>query len=437
MPKGLPYNTLQIVALLLVLIAGLWYLGSSPPSMTGDGLDYFHQLQSLFNHFSLDLREKDVTDFETVRAKSSFGPLKVANMHYNYRQTPDSNYYSFHFFTYPLAALPVKTLLHAIGSDEMRALEVTNVLFILLLMVVGLNTERHRILFLLTFIVGPILWYLKWPGPEVMLYCLFLLSLLLSQQGRHVASFFCAAIAASQFILFIPWVLILLWRNIHLLRIERASAKRYLLILAVTLLAFSSPLWYFWKFQSFSLLVSAGAAQKEYITSSKILSLLFDFNSGVLVFYPGLIVGVVLIARRVTSIAMLGFLFTIFYLTVSTSQVNWNSGMNMINRYSLMIVPIVLFFIYRWVVSRSLLDLRRLALICGFFMLNNASFVYSSTHRYAYTEFSPIAKLVMAKFPGAYNPEREIFSERALHAEVDARSPIIHDISFREHLLKC
>ena len=412
----------SLSAFLAFAAGSLLLVVAKPPVRTGDGFEYYYQNQSFFDHATPDLQQQDLQHFQDIARAKVPDMQFLANNYQGYFKSLNGNYYSFHFWAYPFLALPVKFFLHLLRLNEIRVLELTNWLFFMIaLLVVVCNEERWIPVALFCF-VGPVLWYLKTTGPEAILYALFLGSLVLFHRRKYGGAAAFAALAAAQFILFFPWMAILLalylgqkYRDGHG-RLPAVGMAIFLILIAA-----SSLIFYYAEFRTPSLIAQVGAARMEYISAEKMLSLFFDLNFGLLVFYPALVFILIVMWRRYSWTDMSIIVFILLFVLFSTTQINWNAGMMMINRYGIIIAPV---FVYP-LISRLLRMTRQLrwSKVCPPFAiaLNLFAFLAFSMSGYSapgnYVRFSPVATLAFRYLPALYNPQFEVFTERAIHAD--------------------
>ena len=108
--------------------------------------------------------------------------------------------HGWHFWMYPLLAVPAKRILRLVGGNRTAALQVTNfVLFALTLyalLFTGKVDRRWRRSFAALVAVGPVLWYLPWPHPEVYTWAAVCIALLLLREKRYGVAAFAASMGA-------------------------------------------------------------------------------------------------------------------------------------------------------------------------------------------------------------------------------------------------
>src|SRR5579864_3056575 len=109
--------------LLLCALSALGVVLARRALLAGDGLEYYSMLESLFRHATPEQR---LADAEHVRAIVGAHGVRVAEPHDGFFVNDAGRWYSYHFWLYPLACVPVKAVLHTLGADEFYALAWTN-----------------------------------------------------------------------------------------------------------------------------------------------------------------------------------------------------------------------------------------------------------------------------------------------------------------------
>jgi hypothetical protein len=148
---------------------------------------------------------------------------------------------------------------------------------------------------------------------------------------------------------------------------------------------------------------------------NRLHSFFFDLNQGMilgvpavaaaLLFWPGL-------KRRTVAVILAACAFAVAMAVPSLVAQNWNSGAAGIMRYALW-ASMPLLFAFFW---RLRLAARwPTALVTVVLAVQAVAMIHAS--RYREVAFSPLARQVMTAAPGWYNPDPEIFYERASGAE--------------------
>lgn len=170
---------------------------ATKPMLAGDGVEYFSMLESFWNHGSPDQRLGDVESLS--RVFGSHG-ISIARPHDGFFVTFDGRWYSYHFWVYPLLALPAKAVLRLLGADEFGALSWTNawMLVATTAWALGKKPGLRRVAFLGLAVLGPLFWYVRWPHAEVFAWACVVTSLVSLDDRRYVRAAAFAGLGALQ-----------------------------------------------------------------------------------------------------------------------------------------------------------------------------------------------------------------------------------------------
>lgn len=182
-------------------------------------------------------------------------------------------------------------------------------------------------------------------------------------------------------------------------------------------------LFYYINYHTFSLITLSGMANISYISLDKVGSLFFDVNFGLLPYFPILLPFTVIfvlisVQKRKWHILQLWALLLLIALIRGTQR-NWNSGMMYINRYAVLMIPIMLmiamlsteYFSHKKTSTIFVISIIITAVITGPLLINYDGVNWVNNNKYL--------NYVLTIIPMAYNPPFEVFSERAIHKEVD------------------
>jgi hypothetical protein len=437
--SGTPARTVErprpgagFAAALAVLLAILYVFVQ--PNYTGDVEEYAVMTVALAQHGSPDLRPGDAATAKTLLpwlapqldelAQGLGKPGDVPRQ--GYYRGHDGRAYAIHFFAYPaLAALAYK-LVPLAGAHGFKCFLAVNLAFVFVL---GLALRRlfgsnARAAFgvALFLLCGGFL-YAPWSGPETMSASALLAALALYATGAPVSAGLLAGIAATHnppivlFAAFAPLMrLCLTWeRGAGLAaNARRAIGARELLGSTLTCVLFALPVAFnLWAFSTPSIIAKVSTSI-EFATANRLFSLYFDLNQGMLVGVPGLFAALLLCGwrGRAAALAACALLFSVALAAPSLVPHNWNSGGAGMMRYAFWAaMPLLFAFLWR-LRERARWPVALLAVLVA---LQVAAIVHA--RKYNATEFSPLARWVLAHAPRAYHPDPEIFHERATHAE--------------------
>src|SRR5688500_12766182 len=117
----------MLASLSLAFLA--WMILRTPMAL-GDSGDYLLTLEAFANHGTPDVRAEDAATLGQTAARSgirgSFGDVWQQT-----RASRSGRVYTWHFWAYSLAVLPVKLTLRITGGNELAAPQVANALILL------------------------------------------------------------------------------------------------------------------------------------------------------------------------------------------------------------------------------------------------------------------------------------------------------------------
>ncbi|KKC48117.1 hypothetical protein VE23_15015 [Paenibacillus sp. D9] len=377
------------------------------PQLYGDGNEYLQMIISFVNHGSAHLLPYDIEIRNQLHA-SAIDPYN------GYFKDLDGKYYSFHFWFYSLLCVPAYVLLKFFDLNVLKAFQLTNVLmlFVLIFMIYRSSIERNRKIWLYFGLVNPIWLYVQWSNSEVFSFVFLYMGLLKFLEKKAVPAVILTAIASLQnpgialitaIIGFVEFIMVLR---------ERKITKRFVGIVLGSSIVIFPYLWYWAHYRVFSLI---GETYTTSMSTEKLVSLFLDPNFGMLIYIPMafVILAFLLVKKDYLAVVSLGMLILIGL--ICTVQINWNSGNIYMNRYAVWMIPIAIYGCINisnrlrfkvWAISSLIINGLILLICIGY---------YSS---YSHTQFTPLAKLVIASVPGLYNPPVEVLAERAIDKEV-------------------
>ena len=378
----------------------------------GDSGEYLLTLEAFANHATPDVRAQDAASLGHAAARwpirGAFGDL--------WRQTrPARNgrVYTWHFWVYPLAALPMKMFLRAAGGNELAAPQVTNALLLvaaawLVLLAPWLDRGVAAWWSLLT-LVGPPAWFCVWPHTEVFTFALVTASVVFAMGGHFSAATAAVAVASTQNPPLAPLAAVL--AVVAAIRLRR-SGRSMAPAVAALFPAFVPTLFYLATFGRSSLMLGE-SAEFERMSLSKALDLLLDLNIGLLPYIPGVVALavvalVVLRGRpRITAAACWAAFFA--GALGASAGIVWNFGTSGPSRYAVWLSPFLLAAAAqlgraRWGSAALAAALAVQAAVA----LTRLPEWGEDDHR----EHSYAAVFVLRHWPALYNPHHDVFLER-------------------------
>jgi hypothetical protein len=420
-------------ACLLVLLAILFAL--TPPYYGGDVAEYTAETVALATHASPDIRLADV-DRTLQLAPNLGGPLGLLRqgmaagdekVYPAFLRGRDGKVYSIHALGYPaLAVLPFK-LLARLGLPPFKAFQVVNYAAVFIL---GLALRRFfgsgvRAMFGVALFLGCAgILYLDWTSPECLSAACLLAGLLLFLCDAPIAAGLLGGVAGLQnptlvfFFVFAPLLKLQLGYRADLgpaanLRAQLTRRNVAGLLLGAAVYALP-PLFSLVTF-GVPNVIAKYFTLPELVSATRLVSFFFDLNQGMILGIPGVAAALALWGwrsgaglRRNQATLALCLLFTLALMLPSLAVPNWNSGAAGVMRYAFWAaMPILLALLLRLRAQPRWPP----ALMAGLVLVQAGAMWHAST--YAYTRFSPLAKMALAWAPSRYHPEPEIFAERA------------------------
>jgi hypothetical protein len=406
----------------------LWAAVVMEPIHAGDGLEYHTILQAWDDHATPDLRPEDLPPLAEFRHANGLDKLPPES---GFWLAPNGKLYCWHFWLYPLCALPVKFLLHACRANPQAALQVTNVLFFLGGLYVALFRHRVSAGKRLTLVglaaVSPVVWYLRWPSPEVFTWTLVLLCLVCLNNKQYVLSALCAALAATQnppVIFLAGYVAVLSWREHRQRREAWGQGRGVRMFLtrpvaigtsAAAFLALGPTLFSYVVYGVANPIAAHGGTDVTLISWERTWSLLTDLEQGLLPYVPALLLlaGVaglrILFTRNLAGLGMVAVLTSMILACQVTTL--WISAAAGLMRYAVWMLPVLAWLVAQyvplnrfgqgWVAAATALQ---------------ALIVCQHDGRMNYLDHGPVAHFVLSKAPTLYNPVPEVFYVRQVHS---------------------
>ena len=403
-------------AILLVV-----WCSQRPFARQGDAWEYLATTEALANHGSADVRPGDVhTMFERVdlwRPRES-GARPAAEVYareldHGFVTAPDGAVHARHFWMYSLFAVPAHMALEAVGAPAFNALIVTNAWMlaaaIALVLVAGAGTGRDRLTFAALLLASPVVWYVTFTGVEVFTWALVIAAVVALDRRRHGVAAFAAGLAATQNppLVLLAGVPVLL----ALRHGRRRDAVRALAGAAIALLPVGWTEWHFGEPILIAATIDVGR-----ISVARTATLIADLNVGLIAYAPWLLVALPLaVARLVRRRETTGLAVAVAMGGVALavqSQLNWNTDGRGLMRYLLWMLPA-----FTWLVFRAAGPRWRTRIAGAAIATTAAIGVWDPPRDTSWLEHRALARWVLHHVPALYEPDPEIFTERAVHAE--------------------
>lgn len=443
------FSVIFIVILAIILI---FYSLKTIPIKQGDGYEYALILQSFFNHFSPDIRETDISSLlKIVESQPSSYDVKVlqgmlealkngANEIYlGILKSNNGEYFGYHFWLYSLINLPAKVFLAAFRLNELKAFQLTNSLLISLTLVYVLLFSKQsafvRWAIALLYLAGCSFFYLRWPHPEVFIAALILISgCAFIDQRLHFS-----AIAATLATLQNPSVIFLLASVFIFFIVKNYRSdssrhpimfiKKHIWIALIVAFSFFPYAFYYYHYRTPNLITQRGFVDPSLISLERFISTLFDLNQGLIVGFPGIMIGVfivlgyrliqALLKKKQPAFNQADILLVVFLLMLqpTLSQTNWNHGQEIFSRYTFWTAMALIVWLGANLTElQGVLRYSLLPLMLILQLFPNELFFRRAGDGH-YLKMKSQAAWVLSNFPNLYNPEPEIFAERVREYE--------------------
>lgn len=446
------------------LLAALFILSLHQAQLMGDGREYLLYANSISAHLSPDIRPQDIQyvgsilraseqDFNNHAKLMGTGTPFGNGAQFDgkgYIRTSKGSIYSWHFWMYPAFVAPFLQITYWMGKSPAIAFVLCNWAFVFIAFIYLVwgwgGTPAQKQLLAGLFLLSGTTYYVWWTHPEVFTASLLLLALMTASDRRYLWSMFLVAIAATQnppLLLLTAALAVMFAYDKHLIHLTcwrvsiRLKGNYQTILLSILALAIAlAPVIFFYKVLGVSNpIVAAGAANMSLISLSRLNSLFFDLNQGMVVAIPGVFLGILILSflgilmawRRKKPAGvlvpflplLLGVLISIVMAVPALATTNWNHGQTVFSRYAYWLsIPIIFGFVasLKALPRRWETGLGATVIIIQLMTLAYYG-IWGKNARSDYLDFKPIARYVFLHYPELYNPVPEIFIERLRHQE--------------------
>lgn len=420
------------IALAIWVLVALVALFAQPVSLIGDGGEYALMLMPWVRHFTPEIRQDDILAFNRVLESQPLPDATPATpVRDPFIEVPNSNPPTWdlrHFWFYSLLARPFLPLTRLPGFHPFAAF-----VFLNLALILGVIWLARRwagdsgpLAAALVFAASPAIWCTNKVHTELLTVAGILAGLIALSSGRLAWGGFLVAFAAAQNNLLAPLsAMLLAWSWIS--RRESLRTRLALSAASVTLVGLS-PANYWARHGFTSPLTVLGYISPELIGWRRMLSLWIDPDRGLLPLWPlalpCLVVGVLglIRSRRLPGLAFwLVFVYVALAHVVMSMQANWNPGAShLVHRYAIWFIPLAWFPIRAWIeFSFAARDWRRTFSLGALIALGAwSAFQYRPSQPDTVVQFNAFSRWWYASVPWLYDPDPEIFLERACQAEL-------------------
>jgi hypothetical protein len=410
----------------------------TPPTKTGDYLEYGIMTIALASHGTPAITLPDVLEAERLNPENDYlnfyklledGIRKHGdNPATAFYRAHDGSYHPIHFFAYStLAAIPFK-IFELTGIPPLKCYQFINLAFVFILGMTlrrfyGSSQKAVLALVLFFFCGGALYW--NWTSPELVSAASLLTGLLLFFAGAPVRAAILVGFASMQnpplvfFAGFAPILKFLYKRgqgDSYKAAWKSSASVKDIASLAIVAILFAAPILFNLAKFGVPSQLAAVSTDPAFITGNRLFSFFFDLNQGMIIGVPALFASMawILLSREGKAMRILAcgaMVFSICMAVPALSTGNWNAGSAGMMRYAFWAAMPLLFVCmlyardkhvpHRWIALFLLIQL-------------GANWM---EQKYRPIEFSPLARFVLTRFPSAYNPDFEIFSERLRNRE--------------------
>ncbi|CFQ96082.1 hypothetical protein [Yersinia frederiksenii] len=437
----------------------LYHVATEPtPPIRGDGREYILMSQSLLNHGTSNLEQQDARDVvDSFKSKSqSFNdPVLNCDAHndcgvsifFERAYFPNNNgkLFSYHFSFYPLVNVPALIITKLISESPTTAFYLTNTLFFIIAIYFLLFFIKERLLYktiiIFLFASQTTISYLKWPHPEVITISMIVIALCVFKRKMFYASSLIFAFASLQYQpLGIIAALLLLYAFISgikqldirsikgLIENKKFAVKTVIYALISGFVVLTPSLFYLYNFSSPNLIASIGGARSELVSFSRFISMYYDLNQGAILLYPIVlifspiifIISIIKIKEEHSRNIIIFTLISVISAIPCLTTANWNSGAENVMRYAFWVSSPLIFSFTEFVfnikskITKSVILLITFASQIAFITMQNNGKFFSINH----VSPSYVGLAFYNHYPSLYNPEAEIYVERALNTEL-------------------
>lgn len=394
----------------------LIYCAIMPFPISGDGPAYLNMAVSFSNHHSFDLRQSDL-DFiyHSLQLTGDYADYYDKFTKINFVEALNHKLYNWHFGLYSFFASLFIPIFSWLNLKISSVFPFCNALFLLLLLYrinfrEGLDAKEKFWLNLI-ILLGPTWYYLAWTGPEMFCFSLLFMGALEYRQNRKIAACLFMSLASLQnaLIMFFPFFII-----IEEIVKKRQIDRQILYKILISCICFIPFIVDWLRFGVFSIIANSFYDYQTF-SLKKTLCLFFDLNFGMIVYIPMILLTFIFLCFRRDKNCLKALPVLLLMAFINSSGTNINHGVYLIERYSFWMMAVVFVATLDFFAR---LDLKKLRAAAAIFILTTTlpCFLYNYFY-FDYLHFGPVARLALNLRPSLYNPDPEIFAERALHED--------------------
>ncbi len=394
----------------------LIYCAILPSPISGDGPSYLNMAVSYSNHHSFDLRQSDLDYiFKSLPFTGDYADYYYRYTKINFVEALNHKLYNWHFGLYSFIASFFIPAFSFLKLNISSVFPFCNALFLILLLY-WINfradlRDKERLWLNLIILFGPTWYYLAWTGPEMFCFVLLFIGALEYKENKKNMACLLLSLASLQNSLIMLFPLFIVLEEI--IR-KRKIDKQVLYKFIISGICFIPFILDWLRFRVFSIIANSF---HDYHTCSlkKTLCLFFDLNFGMIIYIPMILSVFIFLCFRKDKNCLKSAFVLLLMAFINSSSTNINHGVYLIERYSFWMMTIVFVATLDFF---SRLDSKKFKAAVAVFILTTTipCFLYNLFY-FDYLHFGPVARLVFDLKPSLYNPDPEIFAERALHQD--------------------
>lgn len=429
----------QIYLIIFFIIMGI-YCGISGSYLWGEWDDYSLPAISILTEHNFAISENDIESFKKIIPEWADKIDKYSLSGYSTKSGEELSWY---FPTYSIACIPMMLLLMFMDLPVSYSFVFTNLAFLILLLFFiwrHLKAEDSVKLALIVLLsANPIVFYLVWPSAEVFIYVMlgFAVVCWYNNWYKSAAVFVSVAGTLNPTIMSVGIIMIVDYlinigkirqKGESILKVYIKNFKDILIYGSCYIIGLFPMVYNLYNTGHINLTASySNFTEGSESTFSRFLAYLFDFNYGILPYYPillllDLIFIVIAIYKRNWNFIKFSAAFY-FNMIMYSVMVHINCGMTGIARYNAWNAVVLVFAVVVFSKELILSKVYKKAVKYLFFISSIIStiivFSYgpSGANRTSNCDWTPIAGWVIDNFTSIYNPLHSTFFSRTQHVD--------------------
>lgn len=403
----------------------------------GDGMEYYAMLISIINSGQVFATHESLLLYDNyVMHTSTLGFLQSEFLQKTFPMLVTNEELDFpHFWFYSVLAAPFGLLLKIASLDIGYSFTLLHIsLFILLSYIAYREYNKLGVIVILMMILcSPAIWFINKAHTEFFTITMSIVGLIYFTKNKYLQSSLFFALIATQNPPFAIISILLVIYALFNLKSKIFNYKSIAFLIVIGAIIALHPLYYYFRLGVITPQFLLGAAN-DAVTLHRMLTWFFDPDVGLFLNWPfGLIIVFIGLLSLVNhhfiyfiktyKFHLLFYILYVIILSYSQSKTgNLNHGATVyISRYALWYValffPIILYIVQYIYEKNSVKCMQTIMIFCIFSVGIWNIYDYFPNRVENYTVQTKTSKLFFRIFPSLWNPEPEIFVERALGRE--------------------